>query len=139
MFCEHCEEDTRMTYTGRISVSEWPSAADLSLDQALADRIRARDTDCVICGIALDDYDDADTCDHCAENLAAAAASARDGRSESGDPVIREIGRYREPRIQDGHRLAKHLYAGASALQDRLPGLATSMREAADALREVSA
>ena len=62
-------------------------------------------------------------------------------RHESDDPVIREIKAYREPRprIQDGHRLAKHLYAGASVLQERLPGLATSMREAADALREFAA
>lgn len=58
----------------------------------------------------------------------------------SDDPVMREIARYREPcRIQDGHRLATHLYAGASVLEDRLPGLATSMREAADVLRERAA
>ena len=64
-----------------------------------------------------------------------------DPRHDSDDPVIREIKAYREPRprIQDGHRLAKHLYAGASVLQERLPGLATSMREAADALREFAA
>jgi hypothetical protein len=62
-----------------------------------------------------------------------------DPRLDSDDPVIREIARYREPRIQDGDRLAKHLIAGASLLQDRLPGLATSMREAADALREWAA
>jgi hypothetical protein len=63
-----------------------------------------------------------------------------DPRLDSDDPVIREIARYREPcRVQDGERLAKHLFAGASVLQDRLPGLASSMREAADALREFAA
>jgi hypothetical protein len=136
MQCEHCGTSTKMVYGGRVNVAD-TATTDIELDQQLAARVAERDTDCVICGTALDDYDGADMCNHCAEDMAAAEANNRDDpRFDSDDPVIREIARYREPRIQDGHRLAKHLYAGASALQDRLPGLATSMREAADALRE---
>ncbi|NBC46729.1 MAG: hypothetical protein GVY22_01800 [Gammaproteobacteria bacterium] len=96
---------------------------------------------CAICATPLDDYDEVvDICTGCAEEMASAATNNRDDpRLESDDPVIRELARYREPRIQDGHRLARHLYAGAGVLQARMPGLATSMREAADALREFSA
>jgi hypothetical protein len=98
------------------------------LDAQLAEAIRKRDQDDVETVIA-----------EAPVNGLRFIEQKQNLRLESDDPVIREIAAYREPRIQDGQRLAKHLLAGAAVIQDRLPGLATSMREAADALREFSA
>lgn len=96
---------------------------------------------CAICNTPLDDYDGGDTCTHCAEELASAEIHNRDETQVlSDDPVIRELARYRpRPRIQDGARLAGHLRAGAHTLQDELPALSTSLREAAAALEEFAA
>ena len=100
--------------------AERAPSAPADLDQQLHKAIRERDAELAEAVIEL-------------EPPAEPAVSIDD------DPVIREIARYREPRIQDGQRLANHLLAGADVLQDRLPGLATSMREAASALQEFAA
>ena len=104
--------------------TERAPSAPADLDQQLAAAIRERDAELAEAVIEPEPP---------AEPAAEPAASIDD------DPVIREIARYREPAIQDGDRLARHLIAGADVLQDRLPALAGSMREAADALREFAA